>query len=149
MHFFRFSKWRFWKMDILKMSKIDLLVFKNRKNTFFFSLYIKVLYYIVYSIHLIIIAIIWLGVLLPTSFLPYYLFSAPFILLHWELNGNKCILTQLEHKILQKPPPPTIYLYYARLFNKYGINISSETTRKIIVYSYLGLLFVALFRYFF
>ena len=87
--------------------------------------------------------------MLPMPFLPYYMCSIPLMLLQWQFNGHKCILTQIEHNLLHKPPPPTIYLYYARLLNRYGINISTETTQKIIVYGCLGLLFVALFRYFF
>jgi hypothetical protein len=48
-------------------------------------------------LHKIIVYFIIFGCLLPKKYLPFHLASWPIVYIHWKLNDNKCILTQLEH----------------------------------------------------
>lgn len=65
----------------------------------------------------------------------------------WQLNNNRCILSQIEDKIRAKKNTPDVYEIYSLLLKKYGMNVSYETTKSIIIYGISILWLIALFRY--
>jgi hypothetical protein len=99
----------------------------------FFFKYINMLYHIVYFIHVMLISFILIGFLLPKKYLIYYLFSWPILLIDWHLNDHTCIISQIENKLRKRKPTPNVYQFFSLVLNKYGINVSYKTTKKIVV----------------
>ena len=56
----------------------------------------------VHVFHRVIVYITIFGFLLPKKYLLYHLLLFPIMLVHWILNDNKCILTELEVKLSGK-----------------------------------------------
>lgn len=50
-------------------------------------------------IHKILVYFMFLGFILPEKYLPFHLLVWPIVYTHWQFNGNKCILTEIELKI--------------------------------------------------
>ena len=51
----------------------------------------------------------------------------------WQLNHHTCMISQIENKIRRRKTTPNVYQFFSILLNKYGINISYKTTKKIIL----------------
>ena len=65
----------------------------------------------------------------------------------WQLNDNRCIFSQIENKIRRRTTTPNVYQFFSILLNKYGINVSYKTTKKIVVYGLSIGWLIAFFRY--
>jgi hypothetical protein len=50
-------------------------------------------------IHTLIVFFLSWGFLLPKKYLIYHLFAWPIVWLHWQLNNQRCILTEWEFKL--------------------------------------------------
>ena len=66
----------------------------------------QILKNIVIFIHILVSIFMVIGFLFPTKFLFYFLFLWPAVYLHWQINDNRCILSDLEYYIDGKTPPP-------------------------------------------
>jgi hypothetical protein len=148
LHFFEFLGPPFSKMDILKMSKIHLPNFKISIFLHYFLFKYKMwLYHIIYFIHILLICFICLGFLLPKKYLIYYLICWPLMYLDWNMNDHRCILTQIENKLRGRKYTPDVYTLFSLVLKKFGINISQQTTCKIIVYGSTVCWVIAFLRY--
>lgn len=87
-------------------------------------------------IHTIFVLLMQYGFILPKSFLKYYLLLWPITLLHWKLNNNNCILTQIELKLRGiKEDKDYNYPFMKKLyFNIFNLDL---TTKQI--HNFLGL----------
>lgn len=61
---------------------------------------------IVIFTHILVALFMAIGFLFPSNFLFYFLFLWPGIYLQWQINNNRCILTDLEYYLDGKTPPP-------------------------------------------
>jgi len=60
----------------------------------------QVFAYIVTIIHIIIIVYTIFGCFLPINYLMYHILMLPIIYIQWELNDQRCILTDIESYLL-------------------------------------------------
>ena len=60
----------------------------------------QVIAYIVTIIHIIIILFTIFGCVLPINYLMYHILMLPIIYIQWELNDQRCILTDFESYLL-------------------------------------------------
>jgi hypothetical protein len=56
----------------------------------------KLICYIMKAMHYFVVLFITLGAFIPKKYLVYFLFAWPILYLHWQMNNNKCLLTQIE-----------------------------------------------------
>ncbi len=67
--------------------------------------------------------------------------------LDWNMNDHRCILTQIENKLRGRKYTPDVYTLFSLVLKKFGINISQQTTCKIIVYGSTVCWVIAFLRY--
>lgn len=111
----------------------------------------KILKVVVHLIHKLFLFFIIFGVFLPEKYLFYYIITFPIVYIHWKLNNNYCILTQLEYMIDNKPYPPTIdknHPFIKSIFDELNIKISSSELHNTILYGYNILWLIGIIRYF-
>ena len=65
----------------------------------------------------------------------------------WQLNDHRCILSQIEDKLRARKNTPDVYEMKLLLLKKYGIIVSYETIKKVIIYGITLCWLIALFRY--
>lgn len=88
------------------------------------------------KIHKLVVYFSFLGFLLPKKYLIYHLFAYPLLRVHWKLNNNRCILTELEYKLKNMNNPPIYkedhdYPYMQKLFKSYGFNFDNKQLHDI------------------
>jgi len=57
------------------------------------------LFYVVYSVHVILLLFTTLGCLLPKRFLIYHIVIVVIITISWFVMGNRCVMAVLEDKL--------------------------------------------------
>ena len=77
---------------------------------------------ILFWLHLIIVAFLVFGFLLPKDYLLLHLWAVPLTILQWWFNKNQCILTQWQQKLegKAKPQPGEESGFVLRLCEKMG-----------------------------
>jgi hypothetical protein len=71
------------------------------------------------------------GCLIPNRYLPIFIATWPLIYLSWQLNYNRCILTDLEYYLDNKKFPPIIqddynYPFIRRMLKKINSKYADE-----------------------
>ncbi len=61
---------------------------------------------IVIFVHILVALFMVVGFLFPSNFLFYFLLVWPTVYFQWQINENRCILTDLEYYLDGKTPPP-------------------------------------------
>ncbi len=69
--------------------------------------------------------------------------------LHWHFNDHKCILSQIEDWIRGKNYTHNVYSSRSLLLNKYGITLSYNQTRELILCGTSIIWLIAFYRYVF
>ena len=88
-------------------------------------------------LHKFFVYFMFLGFLLPKKFLYIHFIIYPLLLVHWKLNKNKCMLTQLEFKYKnEKLPPNGEYPFIKHMINEFNIY---PTNKQIKIFFNLGL----------
>jgi len=59
----------------------------------------KILILLLEIIHRILVYFMLFGFILPIKFLYIHIFAWPLVYLHWQLNNDRCILTEWEYKL--------------------------------------------------
>jgi len=91
------------------------------------------------------------GIFLPKKYLFYYLFLWPIIFIHWQFNGQRCCLTDLECYLKGIYPGPTVQQSLGTPVRKF-LDSHNIRVRKITMY-YVSLAIctllwlIALYRY--
>jgi len=104
-------------------------------------------------VHNLIILFVVLGSFLPKKYLIYFLFAWPTIFIHWQTNSNKCVLTELEFWIENKPyPANTIdtdpaYPFIRKITGKMFDSFSDNQLHKFILGLFTLLWVIGLIRY--
>jgi hypothetical protein len=92
------------------------------------------------------------GFLLPETFLFYFIFTWPMVYLHWQFNNGRCILTELEYYIDNRPYPPPAnkdhdYPFMRSVFADFNIKISDEEIHSLILFGLTGTWTIGFLRY--
>jgi hypothetical protein len=108
---------------------------------------------IINIIHKLLVYFMFFGVLLPEKYLLYFVITWPFIYIHWQLNNNRCILTELEYYLDNKPYPPTIdkdhdYPFMKSVLGDFGISMDDENIHYGVMYGLTILWIIGMIRYF-
>ena len=106
-------------------------------------------YYLLGLIHNAFVTFIAIGFILPTNYLIIYLCCWPLIYLHWHFNDDKCILTQIEDRMRGKNYTHNVYISNMRRLQKYGIEISYNESRALILCGTSIIWLIAFYRYVF
>lgn len=113
----------------------------------------KILLGLVRIIHRLIVYFIILGVFLPPKYLIFFLPVWPFIYLHWQINSNRCIMTEIEYWIESNPYPSTIdldhdYPFIRSISWNLFDNLTNGQLHKLIVGGFTLVWFIGLIRYY-
>ena len=100
----------------------------------------KIILYLVILLHKLIVYFTIFGWLMPIKYVKMHLLCFPLILIHWQLNDNKCILTQLEHHLKNVAnESPTVDKdheisdFNIRLLKQFGFNTNLKNIHKYII----------------
>lgn len=89
-------------------------------------------------LHGIFVFLMMFGFVLPGSLLKYYLLLWPLTWLHWQINDDKCILTELEYKLKGKTEIPKSksdhnYPFMRKLYSMFNINLTDNEIHMFII----------------
>jgi hypothetical protein len=90
------------------------------------------------------------GVLLPNYLLFIFILMWPCIYFHWKINNYKCILTELEYYLDDKPFPKVNdkeYPFIKKELLNFGINLSHIQIHYIVIYGFTILWIIGFIRY--
>jgi|LakMenEpi03Aug12_release.lakeMendotaPanAssembly.Ray.scaffolds.fasta_scaffold1713252_2 hypothetical protein len=104
-------------------------------------------------IHNLIVYFMAIGFLMPDFLLSFYIITWPSVYLHWQFNNNRCILTELEYYLDNKPYPPTVdadhdYIYISKMLRDLNIKMSNDKIHYSIVYGFTIFWIIGCIRYF-
>lgn len=113
----------------------------------------KFLKKVVYLIHKLFVYFLIFGAFLPEKYLFYYIIAWPITYIHWQINNNRCILTQLEYALDDKPYPPTVDKdndspFMKTIFDELNIKASNSEIHYTIVYGNTIFWLIGVIRYF-
>lgn len=113
----------------------------------------KIIKIMLISIHKLLVYFMFFGVFLPERLLIYFLITWPLIYLHWQLNNNRCILTELEYFIDNKPYPPTVdkdhdYPFMRSVLADFNIKVPDEQIHYGVLFGLTAIWIVGVVRYF-
>ena len=108
---------------------------------------------VVYLIHKLFVYFLILGVFLPEKYLFLYIIAWPLTYIHWQFNGQRCILTQLEYFLDNKSIPPKIdedpdAPFMKSILSEIGIKMSDSEIHYTVCYSNTILWSIGVIRYF-
>ncbi len=112
----------------------------------------KILKTIIIIIHNLIVYFMAFGVLMPDGLLSLFIITWPSVYLHWQFNNNRCILTELEYYLDNKPYPPTVdddhdYVYIKKMLTDLNIKLSNNSIHYSILYGFTIFWIVGCIRY--
>ncbi len=112
----------------------------------------KILKTMVVVVHRIIVYFMFIGVLLPNHLLFYYLCVWPGVYLHWQINDQHCILTQLEYYLDGRKFPPKAqddhnYPFAQGILRTIGIYIHDSQLHGLILFVLTTLWIIGFIRY--
>lgn len=112
----------------------------------------KILKNFVLVIHFIILSFLFFGAFLSKKYLFYYLFAWPLLFLHWKTNGNKCIISQIECWLDNKPSlnhdEEFPFMAYILKFINIEIN-DNKVKNRIFCTSLTFFWLIGMYRYFY
>lgn len=113
----------------------------------------KLLKMLLNLIHKLLVYFMVFGVLLPEKYIFYFVITWPCIYLHWQLNNNRCILTELEYYLDNKPYPPTVdkdhdYPFIKSALKDFGVSADDIEIHYGIMYGFTILWIIGMIRYF-
>ena len=113
----------------------------------------KILKKVVYLIHKLFVYFLILGAFLPEKYLFYYIISWPITYIHWQFNEQRCILTQLEYFMDNKPYPPKVeedqdFPFMKSIFDEIGIKMSNSELHNTVIWSNTIFWLIGVIRYF-
>ncbi len=94
-----------------------------------------------------------LGFLLPRKYLYLYIIAWPIVYIHWQLNNNKCILTEIEYKLQNKKNTPTAnkdhdFPFINKMLNEWNIYLSNNQIHYLIFFILTITWIIGLIRFF-
>lgn len=90
---------------------------------------------LVVVIHKLIVYFMFLGCFLPLRYLKFHLLAYPSAIVHWILNGNRCVLSDWEKKLGgAKHITDTEYPFMRKVFADFGYNPKEDTDIGILMY---------------
>lgn len=112
---------------------------------------------LVVFIHTLIVLFLFWGFLLPKKYLIYHLIAWPIVWLHWQLNNQRCILTEWEFKLrgiddaqiikVTENDSPFMRKFYKVIFGN-DKTISNETIHNSVVFGFTFAWIISLIRKF-
>lgn len=102
---------------------------------------------LIHFLHWAIIAFVVLGWLIPfESILWIHIFVIPALVIHWQTNKGRCVLTQIEDR-LKRPEDLTAAeeeeSFIRKAFRNYlGIKLTDQSL-KVLIYTAMGLAWIA------
>lgn len=109
---------------------------------------------LVFSHSLIVLFLFW-GFLLPKKYLVYHLIAWPIVWLHWQLNNQRCILTEWEFKLrgvhdqeiikVTENDSPFMRKFYKVILGD-DKSISNETIHNSVVFGFTFSWIISLIR---
>jgi len=113
----------------------------------------KFLKKVVYLIHKLFVYFLVFGAFLPEKYLFLHIIAWPLTYIHWQFNEQRCILTELEYLIDNKPFPPKVqedddFPFMKNIFDEIGIKIKNSELHNIIVYGNTIFWLIGVIRYF-
>jgi hypothetical protein len=100
-------------------------------------------------IHKLIVFFLLFGWLLPIKYIHLHIIAVPIILVHWQLNNNKCIVTEIEHylrcevdnlpyELAENSPDVNTHVdnrddFVLKLLKQLNINFNSKTIKKYVI----------------
>ncbi len=90
------------------------------------------------------------GFMMPERFLFYFILSWPCIYLHWQINENRCILTDLEYYIDGKTPPQGNNYQFPNIQKKiaeFGIKLQHMHIYYFFMYGLTAFWIIGFIRY--
>ena len=109
----------------------------------------KILKKLVILIHKLVLLYSIVGFLLPKKYLFYFILFWPTIYLHWQINNDCCMLTELECYLADKPFILSVgeNRSLKRWFAKYTINTSTISIRNYITCFFTITWLIGVIRY--
>ena len=118
----------------------------------------KILKLAIILVHKIIVFSMIFGFLIPKKYLLFFIILWPSVYLSWQLNNNKCILTEIEYYLDNKKYSPSVtedhdYPFIRRMLSNININLtnqkilSNKHIHYIIVLLLTLLWFIGLVKY--
>jgi|Laugrespbdmm15sd_2_1035082.scaffolds.fasta_scaffold28858_2 hypothetical protein len=102
-------------------------------------------------IHSLVFIFSIVGFMMPEPFLFYFLFIWPTIYLHWQINDNNCILSDLEHYYIDGKTPPSGNKYEFPFLQKQlanaGIKLKHLDIYHFFIYGLTAFWIIGLIRY--
>lgn len=119
----------------------------------------KILKLAIILVHKIIVFSMIFGFLIPKKYLLFFIILWPSVYLSWQLNNNKCILTEIEYYLDNKKFSPSVtedhdYPFIRRMLSNININLTNQKILSnrhihyIIVLLLTLLWFIGLVKYF-
>ena len=91
----------------------------------------KILKLAIILVHKIIVFSMIFGFLIPKKYLLFFIILWPSVYLSWQLNNNKCILTEIEYYLDNKKFSPSVsedhdYPFIRRMLSNININLTNQ-----------------------
>lgn len=100
----------------------------------------EILIKIIVLFHKLLVYFMLFGFVLPKKYLYLHIMTWPIVYLHWQINNDKCFLTELEYKlkgIPYKSVPNSSndhdYPFMRRIFGDIGLNLTNEQIHSFIL----------------
>jgi hypothetical protein len=111
----------------------------------------QILKKILAAIHILVFIFSIVGFIMPEPFLFYFLFVWPAIYLHWQINDNNCILSDLEHYYIDGKKPPSgnkyEFPFLQKQFANAGIKLKHLDIYNFFIYGLTTFWIIGLIRY--
>ena len=108
---------------------------------------------VVHIIHRLLVYFMMFGFIIPHKYLFLHIITFPFVYLHWQLNNDKCILTELEYKLkgidykfVPKTSDDHDYPFMRKIFSDFGLNLTDQQIHKFIIKYLTGAWFISVLR---
>jgi hypothetical protein len=90
---------------------------------------------VIVAIHKLIVYFMFLGCFLPLKYLKFHLIAYPSAILHWMLNGNRCVLSDWEKNLGGgKQTSDTEYPFMRKVFGDLGYYPKEDAVIEKIMY---------------
>jgi hypothetical protein len=102
--------------------------------------------------HKLFVCFMFCGFLVPEKFLFYFIIIWPCVYLHWQFNDGRCVLTELQYYLDNKPFPPKVYKsnnypFMRKMLSDININLSNSQLHYAIIYGYTISCLIGVIRY--
>lgn len=108
-------------------------------------------------VHKLLVYFITFGCILPVKYLPFHLIMWPIVYIHWKLNDNKCVLTQLEQWVKDGTSMKDVrkvgekrdcdFYFAKKTLNDYSITVTDDDIDKLIYIIFSISWLISFYRY--